>query len=127
MAVSTGVSMKSRCILGKIRHSREVIKLISHLRMFDRSKVAKERQKIISFYDTYGEKATYQAFGVNRKLVYLWRKRIKVRDGLNGLVPHSQAPKNPRRSRIDAMIIEFIRSKREFVPRMSKKKRDRHF
>lgn len=114
--------MKSEYILGKIRHSREVIKLIYHLRLYDRSEVAKERRKIISFYDTYGEKAAKEAFGADRKLIYLWRKRIKARGGLNGLVPDSQAPKNPRRSKIDARIIGFIKEKREFVPRMSKKK-----
>jgi len=43
--------MKSEYFLGKIRHSRGVMKLISHLRMFDRSAVAKERQKIISLYE----------------------------------------------------------------------------
>jgi transposase InsO family protein len=114
--------MKSEYFLGKIRHSRGVMKLISHLRMFDRSAVAKERQKIISLYEAYGEKMTKEAFGVDRKLIHLWKKRVKERKGLQGLSPGSQAPKNPRRSKIDIRIVEYIRTQREFVPKMSKKK-----
>jgi len=47
--------MKSEYVLGKIRHSKEVIKLISHLRRYDQSEVAKERQKIIAFMKLTGK------------------------------------------------------------------------
>lgn len=122
MGRSTGVSMKSEFFLGKIKHPKGVINLIYHLRLYDKSEVAQERQKIIVFYERHGEKATKEAFGVDRKLVYVWKRRIKQRKGLSGLVPDSQAPKSPRRSRVDPGVIDYIKSQREFVPRMSKKK-----
>ena len=50
-----------------------------HLRRFDKSEVAKERLKIINFYKVYGGKACRQAFGVDRKTVWVWRKRMNLR------------------------------------------------
>lgn len=122
MARSTGIPMKSEFVLGKIKASKEVINLISHLKRYDKSEVAKERKRIIDFYDIHGEVATKEAFGVDRKLIYIWKRRIKQRKGLQGLVPGSQAPKCPRRSKIDPRIVGFIKAQREFIPRMSKKK-----
>lgn len=106
----------------KIPISKGVIRLISHLRLYDKSEIAVQRQKIICFYETHGESATKQAFGVDRKLIYVWRKRIKQRKGLQGLVPNSTKPKSVRYPRTDPKIVEYIRTKREFVPRMSKYK-----
>ena len=114
--------MQSEFILGKIKHPKEVINLIYHLRHFDKSEVAKERQRIITFYAVHGELATKEAFNVDRKVIYVWKRRIRVRKGLNGLVPDSTAPRRLRRSVINPKIVDFIKTKREFVPRMSKKK-----
>lgn len=50
--------------------------MIDHMRRFDLSDIAKERFKIIGFYETYGECATKEAFGVDRKIIYIWRKRL---------------------------------------------------
>lgn len=118
MARSTGVPMR----WFKIPISKGVIKLISHLRLYDKSEVAAQRQKIILFYEHFGEKASKQAFGVDRKLIYVWKKRIKERKGIQGLVPNSTRPKSVRYPRTDPKIVEYIRTKREFVPRMSKYK-----
>lgn len=122
MAHSTGVRMKSEFVLGKIKSSKEVMNLISHLRRCESSEVAKERLRIISFYDIHGESAAKEAFGVDRKVIYIWRKRVKARKGLQGLVPDSTAPRRVRRSAVDPKIVEYIRAQREFVPKMSKKK-----
>ena len=114
--------MKSEFVWGKIKHPKEVMNLIYHLRHFDKSEVAKERQRIITFYEVHGELACKEAFNVDRKIIYVWKKRIKTRKGLNGLVPDSTAPRSLRKSVVNPKIIDFIRSQREFVPRMSKKK-----
>ena len=44
--------------------------------MFERSEVAKQRLRIIEFYKRYGERATKEAFGVDRRLVSRWRRRL---------------------------------------------------
>jgi len=122
MSISTGVRMQSEYVMSKIKHSKEVISLINHLRHFDKSEIAKERQRIITFYEHNGEKATKEAFNVDRKIIYVWNRRVKIRKGIQGLVPDSQAPKMPRKSVVNSKIVDFIKAKREFVPRMSKKK-----
>jgi hypothetical protein len=44
-----------------IPHWKEVREMIQHLRRFDSSDIAKERLKIISYYQKYGERATKEA------------------------------------------------------------------
>lgn len=122
MVHSTGVSMKSEFVLGKIKRPKEVMNLISHLRRFDQSEVAQERLRIIKYYAKHGEVATKEAFGVDRKLIFVWKKRVTERRSIHGLIPDSTAPKRVRRSVVDPKIVEYIRAQREFVPRMSKKK-----
>lgn len=122
MARSTGVSMKSEFVMGKIKNSKEVMNLISHLRRFDQSEVAQERLRIIKYYAKHGEVATKEAFGVDRKLIFTWKKRVLERKSIQGLVPDSTAPRGVRRSVVDPKIVDYIKSQREFVPRMSKKK-----
>ena len=61
------------------------------LRRFERSKIAKERMKIIKFYDEYGEKAAKEAFGADRKLISRWKQRLK-QTGITGLIPVSTRP-----------------------------------
>lgn len=51
--------------------------MLCSLRRFDKSEVAQQRMRIIKFYEKYGEKATYEAFGVSRKVISRWRKRLK--------------------------------------------------
>lgn len=45
--------------------------MLHSLRRFSRDEVARERHRILRFYDTYGEKATKEAFGVDRKLIHV--------------------------------------------------------
>jgi transposase-like protein len=118
VARTTGVPMK----WSKLPISKGVIKLVSHLKLYDASEVASQRQKIILFYEKFGEKATKEAFGVDRKLIYVWKKRVRTRKGLQGLVPDSTAPKIIRHPRTDPNIVDFIKKQRGFVPRMSKYK-----
>lgn len=97
--------------------------MLHSLRRFSRDEVAQERLRIIGFYDTYGEKATKEAFGVDRKLIYIWRKRIKgCEDRLIALIPNSTKPRRVRRMLTDTRIIEFIKEKRNQYPRIGKEK-----
>ena len=50
--IETSTHLKG--ILGKISYTKEVIDLILSLRKFDSSEIARQRMKIIKFYETYG-------------------------------------------------------------------------
>jgi len=94
-----------------------------NFRRFDGSAVAAQRMKIISFYEQYGEKATIEAFGTDRKVINRWRKRLRDMGGkLIALVPLSTRPKRVRKSTIPIEIIEFIKAVRRERPRLGKEK-----
>lgn len=97
--------------------------MIASLRRFDKDEVARERMKIIKFYEEYGEKATKKAFGADRRVISRWRRRLNESDGeLISLVPHSTRPKNVRQPQTRLEIIEFVRIKRERHYRIGKEK-----
>ena len=48
--------------------------MLKSLRRFENSEVAKQRHKIMTFFDRYGEKATKEAFGADRILYKPFRK-----------------------------------------------------
>jgi len=97
--------------------------MLSSLKRFSLSEVTGERLKILEFYQEYGEKATLKAFGVNRKTVWVWRKRLKQgRNQLSSLIPSSTKPKTTRRMEVDLRIVEYIKSLRETYYRLGKRK-----
>jgi len=97
--------------------------MISHLRRFDVSLVAKERQKIIKFYEVYGERATKEAFGVDRKIIYIWKGRFKRSKGnLSSLVPYSTAPKRIRSIQVESKVLSFLKTLRTDHPSLGKRK-----
>ena len=97
--------------------------MISSLRKFDVSDIAKERMRIISFYETYGERATHGAFGTNRKTISVWKKRVRVGNShLVSLTPASTRPKTVRSMLVDRRLVSYIRFQREQFPRRSKEK-----
>lgn len=55
--------------------------MVKSLKKFSQDEVARERLKIIKFYNTHGEATTKEAFGVGRKTVYVWKKRLKGSKG----------------------------------------------
>jgi hypothetical protein len=110
-------------IFSRIRGYRRVEEMLHSLRRFSRDEVARERHRILRFYDTYGEKATKEAFGVDRKLIHVWKRRLTANDGhLEALIPHSTRPIKVRRMRIDSRIIGWIRQMRQEHPGMGKEK-----
>lgn len=119
----TGVSMKSFSRLGTIDHPEEVISMVASLKKFESSDVAKERLRIIVFYETYGEAATREAFEVDRKLIYIWRQRYKKSRGkLSSLVPISTKPCHTRTPNTHPKVVAYIKGLRKKYPRLGKEK-----
>jgi transposase InsO family protein len=97
--------------------------MLHSLRRFSKDEVARERLKIIQFYEHFGEKATKEAFGADRKVIHVWKKRLKYNDNkLMALIPFSTKPKRVRAMNTDKKIIQFIREKRRQYPRIGKEK-----
>lgn len=97
--------------------------MLPSLRNFDENETAKQRMKIIKFYDEYGEKAVKEAFGADRKVISRWKKRLKESGGsLESLIPRSTRPKNLRRPESPDWVVEFIRELRKKHPRLGKEK-----
>jgi len=119
----TGTSSHLRGLLGTITHTEGVINMVSSLRRFSQDEVAGQRLKIINFYTKYGEHETKEAFGVGRKTIFVWRKRLGLSQGkLTSLIPTSTKPINVRGMQTDFRIIGFIKTLRETHPRLGKEK-----
>jgi len=114
---------KAYPIFSRIRGYRGLQNMLYGLRNFDTNEIAQQRMKIMQFYEKYGEKATKEAFGANRKVISRWRKRIKDSKGkIDALIPLSTRPKKKRTSSIPYPMIEFIEQLREKYPRLGKEK-----
>jgi len=110
-------------ILSRIRGLKGVMPVIASLRKFDTDAVAMERMRILSFYDTYGEHATMEAFAVSRKTIWVWRKRLtQGNNHLVTLMPTSTRPSIVRSMMVDSRVVAYIRAQREQYPRRSKEK-----
>jgi transposase InsO family protein len=97
--------------------------MLSSLRRYGRDEVAQERLRIMEFYDRYGEQATKEAFGADRKVISRWRQKLKRHEGvLAGLVPETTRPKRIRTMTVPGEIIQFIRRIRQEHPRLGKEK-----
>jgi transposase InsO family protein len=116
-------SAKAYRIYSRIRGYRGLEEMLYSLRYFSGNGVARQRMNILQFYERYGERATKEAFGADRKLISKWRKRLKGKQGkLEALTPASTRPKRTRRSEIPVKIIDFIRTLREKHPKLGKEK-----
>jgi transposase InsO family protein len=110
-------------IWSRIRGYRRLSDMLYSLRNFDENEIARQRLKIIGFYETYGEKATREAFGADRKVISRWKKRLRENSGrIEALIPLSTRPKKKRTSQIPYPIISFIRDIRKTYPRLGKEK-----
>ena len=70
------------------------------------TETAKKRAKILTFWKEHGLKATVDAYGVKRRTLFLWQKRLKSDKGkLESLNSRSKAPKTRRRRRWHPGII----------------------
>lgn len=97
--------------------------MLHSLRRFSRDEIAQERFKIIQFYERFGEQATKEAFGADRKVIHVWKKKLMRSEGrLEALIPVSTKPYKVRTMSIAPGIIEFIRSHRGKYGRIGKEK-----
>jgi transposase InsO family protein len=97
--------------------------MLYSLKRFSKSEVAVQRMKIIKFYDEFGEKATIDAFGADRKVISRWKLRIKRNNGrLESLVPISTKPHHFRTVKYSPAVVKFIREQRDAHPRLGKEK-----
>lgn len=97
--------------------------MIASLRRFNHDEAAQKRMEIITFYERFGEGATKQAFGADRRVISRWKKRLRESGGrLVSLVPQSTRPKTVRTPQTHLKIIKFIKTQREDHPRIGKEK-----
>ena len=62
--------------------------MLYSLRRFSKDEIARERFKIIEFYERFGEEATKEDFGADRKVIHVWKKRLKEKGNkLMALIP----------------------------------------
>ncbi len=123
MKINTGEPVRLHYTFGRISGYKEVSQMLPSLRKFNQSEVAKERQRILNYYDHYGGSATFDAFGVDRKLIYVWRQRLKLNQKKpSALVPNSTVTKTKKLMKTDFRIISFIKSIREDHYRLGKEK-----
>jgi transposase InsO family protein len=84
---------------------------------------AKERCRILAFWEKYGDIATKEAFNVSRPTLFRWQKALKDGFGkLESLNKKSTIPKNRRKRVIPEEVKDFILEERKFDPHLSKDK-----
>ena len=84
---------------------------------------AKERCRILAFWEKHGDEAAQEAFKVSRRTLFRWQKKLKETQGkLEGLNKGSTAPKNRRKRIILDTIKNFILNERKYDPHLSKDK-----
>lgn len=84
---------------------------------------AQRRSEILRFWGRHGLEATMEGFGVSRRTLYTWQKKMRESNGhLSALDPGSRIPKRKRRRIWDEKIINEIRRLRMEYPNLGKEK-----
>lgn len=84
---------------------------------------AQRRSDILRFWRRHGEDTTKEAFGVSRRILYIWQRNTREGNGhLSALNSKSRAPKRRRRRAWDQRIIDEIRRLRMAYPNLGKEK-----
>ncbi len=97
--------------------------MLASLRKFSGDEVAQERWKILQFYEQHGEAETQLYFGVNRKTIHVWKKKLAASGNhLGALVAHSTRPHRVRRMTTAPQVVAFIRQLRQEHPHLGKEK-----
>jgi len=87
------------------------------------TKEAKQRTKILAFWERHGTEATKEAFGVSRSTLFRWQKALKDNQGrLDALNKQSTAPRRRRIREIPKKVQDFILKERKFDSHLSKDK-----
>jgi transposase InsO family protein len=84
---------------------------------------AKQRCRILAFWEKYGTEAVKEAFQVKRRTLFYWQKKLKKGLGkLEALNPFSKAPKKRRKRLWDERILEELKRIRWKHPNLGKEK-----
>src|SRR3989344_9703307 len=84
---------------------------------------AKERCRILAFWERHGTEATREAFRVSRRTLFRWQKKLKEKKGqLEGLNALSQAPNKRRKRKVEENILKKIIELRTLHPRLANEK-----
>lgn len=84
---------------------------------------AKQRTKILAFWEKFGDGATKEAFGSSRRTLFRWQKKLLENFGkLEGLNPKSTAPIGRRKRVVPEDIDHRIIELRTLHPRLGKDK-----
>lgn len=87
------------------------------------TKQAKERCRILAFWEKHGTEAVEEAFGTKRRILFLWQKKLKEAGGkLEALNPEKRVPKNKRKRSWDERILEELKRLRIKHPNLGKEK-----
>lgn len=97
--------------------------MLKSLRKYSRDETAQKRMEMIALYNQFGEKATIQAFGADRRVISRWKQRLARSGGkLTSLIPVSTKPKRMRMPHTHPALVAFIKKERETHPRIGKEK-----
>jgi transposase InsO family protein len=84
---------------------------------------AKERCRILAFWEKHGDIPTQEAFKVSRRTLFRWQKQLTISLGkLEGLNKGSTTRKRKNKRHIPQKVQDFILKEREFDPHLSKDK-----
>ena len=84
---------------------------------------AKERCRILAFWEKHGTVATIEAFNIKRRTLFLWQRNLKQGLGkLESLNPKKRTPKNKRKRIWDSRILNEIKSLRVAHKNLGKEK-----
>jgi putative transposase len=84
---------------------------------------AKERCRILAFWEKHGTSATTEAFKISNRTLFRWQKNLNITGGqLEGLNSKSTAPNKRRKRNIENEVVDFIIKQRKEHYRIGKKK-----
>ena len=84
---------------------------------------AKERCRILAYWEKYGDLATEEAFNVSRSTLYRWQEALNASLGkLEGLNKKSTSPKKRNVRIVDERVTTFVIEQRKLHYRLGKKK-----
>ena len=84
---------------------------------------AKERCRVLAFWERHGTEATKEAFQVSRRTLFRWQRALEKTGGqLEGLNALSKAPQKRRQRKVPEEISKRIIELRTLHPRLGKEK-----
>ncbi len=125
MKGSIGVSTKLFYLFsGTPLYNRRYMKhIILNLQTFLNQNRLEFRLKVIEFQSIYGTKATMDAYGLKRRVIFYWKRLLKDGGGrLESLIPKKKTPIKKRQMTTDFKIISYVKRIREDKGYLSKEK-----